>query len=60
MSASSPGYRVGLAGASSLLGQEILRVLKERGLAISRLSTFPRGWISKPATKNPRRAVWTF
>ena len=35
-----PGYRVGLAGASSLLGQEILRVLKERGLAISRLSTF--------------------
>ena len=40
MSPSPTGYRVGLAGASSLLGQEILRVLKERGLAISRLATF--------------------
>ncbi len=32
-----PGYRVGLAGASSLLGQEILRVLKERGFPLARL-----------------------
>lgn len=35
-----PGYRVGLAGASSLLGQEILRVLKDRGFPVARLSKF--------------------
>ena len=35
MNPSPKGYRVGLAGASSLLGQEILRVLKERGLPVS-------------------------
>lgn len=35
-----PGYRVGLAGASSLLGQEILRVMKERGFPVARLAKF--------------------
>ena len=34
------GYRVGIAGASSLLGQELLRVLKERAFPLSRLLTF--------------------
>ena len=34
------GYRVGIAGASSLLGQELLRVRKERELPVSRLLTF--------------------
>jgi aspartate-semialdehyde dehydrogenase len=38
--AGKPGLRVGLAGASSLLGQEILRVLKERGFPVGRLSKF--------------------
>jgi len=35
-----PNYRVGLAGASSLLGQEILRVLKARDFPVERLTTF--------------------
>lgn len=35
-----PGYRVGLAGANSLLGQEILRVLKERNFPVARLMKF--------------------
>ena len=35
-----PGYRVGLAGASSLLGQEILRVLKGRDFPVARVATF--------------------
>ena len=60
MSPSPPGYRVGLAGAASLLGQEILRVLKERGLAISRLSTFPRGSVWKQVAKKTLRGAWTF
>jgi aspartate-semialdehyde dehydrogenase len=33
-------FRVGIAGASSLLGQELLRVLKEREFPLSRLLTF--------------------
>jgi len=40
MNPSPKGYRVGLAGASSLLGQEILRVLKERGLPVSHRVAF--------------------
>jgi aspartate-semialdehyde dehydrogenase len=40
MNPAPPGYRVGLAGASSLLGQEILRVLKERDFPVSGLVTF--------------------
>lgn len=35
-----PSYRVGIAGASSLLGQELLRVLKERKFPVSCLLTF--------------------
>lgn len=38
--ADKPGFRVGVAGASSLLGQEILRVLKERGFPVARFSKF--------------------
>jgi len=34
------GCRVGIAGASSLLGQELLRVLKEREFPVSSLLTF--------------------
>ncbi len=33
-------FRVGIAGASSLLGQELLRVLKEREFPLSRLLAF--------------------
>ena len=40
MIAGKPGYRVGLAGATSLLGQEILRVLKERNFPVARLTKF--------------------
>jgi aspartate-semialdehyde dehydrogenase len=35
-----PGFRIGLAGATSLLGQEILRVLKERSFPTARVATF--------------------
>jgi len=35
-----PGYQVGVAGGASLLGQELLRVLKEREFPVSRLVTF--------------------
>jgi aspartate-semialdehyde dehydrogenase len=38
--ADKPGYRIGLAGASSLLGQEILRALKDRDFPVARLSKF--------------------
>jgi aspartate-semialdehyde dehydrogenase len=34
------GFRIGLAGAASLLGQEILRVLKERNFPTTRVATF--------------------
>ena len=34
------GYRVGIAGASSLLGQELLRVLKDRDFPVSHLTAF--------------------
>ncbi len=40
MIAGRPGFRVGLAGASSLLGQEILRVMKDRSFPVARLSKF--------------------
>jgi aspartate-semialdehyde dehydrogenase len=40
MTSSRQGYRVGVLGASSLLGQELLRVLKDRGFPASRLFTF--------------------
>ncbi len=40
MSTSQLGHRVGLAGASTLLGQEILRVLKDRSFPVARLVTF--------------------
>jgi len=38
--ADKPGLRVGLAGASSLLGQEILRVLRDRGFPVASISKF--------------------
>jgi aspartate-semialdehyde dehydrogenase len=38
--AGKPGLRVGIAGASSLLGQEIIRVLSERHIPVARLSKF--------------------
>ncbi len=38
--AGKPGFRVGIAGASSLLGQEIIRVLRERNFPVSRLAKF--------------------
>ncbi len=34
------GFQVGVAGASSLLGQELVRVLNERAFPVSRLVTF--------------------
>jgi len=38
--AESPGYQVGLAGASTLLGQEILRVLHDRAFPVRQLFKF--------------------
>ena len=38
MMVGKPGYRVGLAGATSLLGQEILHVLKERNFPLAGLT----------------------
>ena len=40
MKPSAAGYRVAVVGASSLLGKELLAVLKERKFPISRLVTF--------------------
>lgn len=40
MTSSRQGYRVGVLGASSLLGQELLRVLKDRDFPVSHLFTF--------------------
>lgn len=40
MTSSRQGYRVGVLGASSLLGQELLRVLQDRHFPTSRLLTF--------------------
>ncbi|MFB3921204.1 MAG: Asd/ArgC dimerization domain-containing protein [Terriglobia bacterium] len=40
MKAPSLGFQVGIAGASSLLGQELVRVLDERAFPVSRLLTF--------------------
>lgn len=40
MRSGSPGYHVGLAGARSLVGQEVLRVLKERDFPVARLAVF--------------------
>lgn len=40
MMSSRQGYRVGVLGATSLLGQELLRVLKDRGFPASHLLTF--------------------
>jgi aspartate-semialdehyde dehydrogenase len=40
MTFSRQGYRVGVLGASSLLGQELLRVLKDRDFPATRLFTF--------------------
>src|SRR6266567_3952197 len=39
MNAASGGFRVAVVGASSLLGKELLAVLKERNFPISRLVT---------------------
>ncbi len=40
MIAGRPGYRVGLAGANSLMGQELLRLLKERDFPVAHLAMF--------------------
>ena len=40
MKTSPPGYRVGVVGASSLLGKELLNVLEERHFPFSHLATF--------------------
>ncbi|MBZ5545529.1 MAG: hypothetical protein LAO07_17925 [Acidobacteriia bacterium] len=40
MTSSRQGYRVGVLGASSLLGQELLRVVKDRGFPAAHLFTF--------------------
>jgi aspartate-semialdehyde dehydrogenase len=40
MTSSRQGYRVGVLGASSLLGQELLRVVKDRDFPVSHFFTF--------------------
>lgn len=40
MKPTGQGFQVGVAGASSLLGQEFVRALKERAFPVSRLLTF--------------------
>ena len=40
MKPAGQGYQVGVSGASSLLGQELVRVLNERSFPVSRLVTF--------------------
>lgn len=40
MKPAGQGFQIGVAGASSLLGQELVRVLNERGFPVSRLINF--------------------
>ena len=40
MKLTSPGFRVAVVGASSLLGQELIGVLEERRFPVSRLVKF--------------------
>jgi len=43
MNPAGPGYQIGVAGASSLLGQELLRVLHDRAFPVARLVNFEAG-----------------